>query len=240
MNQPQPSCGIRAALSILAAFGVFSLAASSAGADGVSVDELLSKSVSKAEVVFAIGLAPVQCQSLPHAGGGATTELCEWRLGDRDTAWRQYASALATRYRVGVICAFDLATGRRKASSCTAHARRSDRSEMKGVVTFRPGRGTGTPLPSSPAAKRAAAASKFEATLQLEGLIRLIGEVPQSCEWFQDSVTCVWMANARTPGHGTIVATIDGDMSKKARLLCVVPADGADRSPDSCRAAIGN
>jgi hypothetical protein len=65
--------------------------------------------------------------------------------------------------------------------------------------------------------------------------------VPSSChETGSGSQLCTWRLSTQTWGHGTVVASILGDHSKKVRLRCELPHDDSDRGDRTCEAEAGS
>jgi hypothetical protein len=225
-------------LALLASwFAVLQAGAASAGA--VSIEGMVASYGSKGELSIGLRAEPVHCQTVP-SGGAEKIELCEWRFGNRDKVWQEYATAIATEDRVGIICAFNVATTMRIAESCTAQARRSDRGQLRSQNGHRKDKRRRKVEGDRRKIARAAATVVFDAARSFESLLRLIGEVPRSCEPVGDEVLCVWATNNGTPAHGSVVARFEGDYTKKHLLTCRFPADGSDRSVDSCNGAEGS
>lgn len=190
----------------------------------------------KQSAIMALGGAPVRCIEVP----GASSELCEWRLGDRDLMWEELARAIETSARVGLVCRFDRETGVRERDGCEAFALRSNRNHF--LERRRVGkRGLAQRGESERVRKaRAAAAATITAARTLGEVVRVVGELPEMCFDDGGEKLCRWRTNARTPGHGSLAAWIEANPRKRIRLTCRFPSDGSASASIPCSAEVGS
>ena len=96
------------------------------------VREYLVDAATRAGLDARLEIEALRCYDVGPAG-----ELCEWRLGRRDSGWRALARVFETRDQVSVLCVLPSDGRPRDAGSCSAHHRRSTRDRWK--VQRRPG-----------------------------------------------------------------------------------------------------
>ncbi len=170
-----------------------------------------------------------------------TTELCQWRLGNRYAGWAPLAAALDTGDQVNLICELPREGGPRAAGSCSAHPRRSNRGRfpIPTPSSARNSRPEERPSEARERYKRLTNQALAQART-LPELARLIGALPNECSpQSSESQVCVWRATATTYGHGTLAMSIGASKSKRVRLRCQLPTDGSHRAPDSCSVKLG-
>jgi hypothetical protein len=203
---------------------------------GTRVDRILEQKEDKDALTGFTGRPPSIC-----VVSTGTTELCEWRLGNRYAGWAPLAAAIETGDQVNLICKLPSDGSPRAGGSCSVHPRRSNRGQFR------------IPNPSSARKRRpkehtAAVRARYrketnEALAQartLPELARLIGAVPNECSPQSSGLqVCLWLATNRTYGHGTLAMSIGAPKRKRVQMRCQLPTDGSERAPNSCRVEVG-
>jgi hypothetical protein len=200
------------------------------------VDRILEEKRDKDDLTQFAGRAPSVCVI-----STATTELCEWQLGNRHAGWAQLAAAIDTTDQVNLICELPSDGGPRASRSCSVYPRRSNRGQfpIPSASSVRSDRSKERPSEARERYKRQT--NRALATARtLPELAHLVGAVPNECSPQSSELqVCLWRATARTYGHGTLVMSIGAPKGKRVRMQCQLPTDGSDRAPDSCSVEVG-
>jgi hypothetical protein len=194
------------------------------------VDRIFAGASSRWDVIQLLHIAPEICML-----GTPETQLCEWRLGNRDEAWRRLSEALDTDDRINVICAFSGESSGRQLDSCSAYPRRTNRGHWKTSSESGVAAGEATEQGLGRRAQR-----ELDEARTLPALTRLMGSLPDRCDDSPpDRRICLWRAGGQTYGHGTLVTSIGASGRKRVTLQCVLPADGSPRGRETCTVAVG-
>lgn len=143
-----------------------------------SVEALLSHQTTRAQVSQFVGMGRPRC-----IASSPTTELCEWRLGDRNPGWNPLANAIGTRDRIALLCEFPTSGGPRAVDACSAHPIRSNRRDfpVRTHSSSRAHQPTVADLRKLRDEYQAIARTRFAEALTLTDVSRLMGALPDSC-----------------------------------------------------------
>jgi hypothetical protein len=173
----------------------------------------------------------------------STTELCVWKLSDRESGWKPLAKAIGTIRRVALLCELPSDGSSRPPDSCSAAPQKTNKQSFVVKSPRKTGamkRGTWTRKERQEEYK-AIATAWIEEARTLVALSRLIGALPSACERVtDDSQSCVWRTNNHVYGHGTVVTWADVSHGKQVRFTCLLPLDGSGRGVGTCQAAVGS
>ena len=186
------------------------------------------------EMVAFVGAPPERCVPVSER-----SKICVWALSKREPGWRPLASALDTGDRLNLVCEFPGTQGPRAEASCSAHAQRSNRTYYRNR-TLRERRQLKRKTADWRTESSGSEAQELvdSATTAFE-LSTLVGDAPDQCIESFSQTHCVWKADARTYGHGTLAASIEASFRKKVRLSCTLPVSGSPRDQNSCIAHVG-
>jgi hypothetical protein len=200
------------------------------------VNRILEEEQGKDDLTRFAGRAPSVC-----VVSTATTELCEWQLGNRHAGWAPLAAAIDTTDQVSLICGLPSDGSPRAAGSCNVYPRRSNRGRFPIPTASSTGRARGKESPAQARERYRRQTKQALATARtLPELVHLMGALPNECSPQSSELqVCLWRASARTYGHGTLVMSIGASKHKRVRMRCRLPTDGSDRAPDSCSVEVG-
>jgi hypothetical protein len=200
------------------------------------VDRILEEKRGKDDLTRFAGRAPSVCVL-----STATTELCEWQLGNRHAGWAPLAAAIDTTDQVNLICELPSDGGPRASRSRIAYPRRSNRGRFPIPTASSTRRGQRSESPTEARERyRRQTNRALEAARTLLELVHLVGAAPNECSRQSSALqVCLWRATNRTYGHGTLAMSIGAPKGKRVRMQCQLPTDGSDRAPDSCRVEVG-
>ena len=228
---------IRATLVALAGLMV---SVHSVGADGLSdltpgeeyresvaaVRPVLAAYRTRNEMTLFVGAEPAACQSVSEK-----SEICVWRLSDRQSGWRPLSLALDTGDRLNLICEFPVEGGSRGDDSCSVHAQRSNRGYYGSLLDDDEGEDGGI---AGRAAARAAAQKLLDDATTAFELSTLMGDAATDCHRASSQIMCIWRTTRSTYGQGTLAMIADTSFRYKMRLTCQLPLEGGRRASDSC------
>ena len=221
---------------LMFAIGALAVAARIATATG-ALAEVLVHAATATELELFLGVPVVRC-----VPSGEAMVLCEWQLGNDAAGWAPLAEAINTTDRLSLLCEVSLDGTMSPATSCSAYAMRSNRGRWAPpAATIRAGQGRKRRVSKeSRDQTKSAALAELESARTLVELSHLVGITPVDC-WpgLPGSQICLWRATAKTPGHGTLAASIAAPLSKKVVMRCSLPLDGQPRNPRSCQVEIG-
>lgn len=175
----------------------------------------------RAGITTYFGKYPAVCAEVSE-----TTEMCTWRLGNRDPGWEPLARSLRASTRVSVVCELPRDGSTRAPDSCNYWA--AKRGSVSPSTT---GRGKKKAKES----RRREAQETLDAALTFPQLVALLGQGPSRCQVGPEERTCLWKLDAVTPGYLTVARTVG--KRKRLDLTCRLPNDGGPRMLDACTAA---
>jgi hypothetical protein len=196
------------------------------------VERVLAEARTEEQLTAFAGVPPRVCVPAPPSG-----RLCEWRLGDRDSGWRELARAVPTDDRINLLCVLPR-SGHRGPDSCAVYPQRSNRFRYELPTS-------GTDPKARAARDQAELKYQRQATADLADAVTLVdlaglmGAAPDSCVDQPDGMrSCSWLATGRTYGHGTLAQSLLASVHDKVEMQCALPADGSPRAAGSCRVQV--
>jgi hypothetical protein len=199
---------------------------------------LLADLTNKKQLTAFMGPRPPRC--FPAS---AEEELCEWESVNWEPGPRSLADAIGSRDRIRLICVVPADGSARRSDSCSVYPMRSNRRSWTALETSHPKRRRENQAAVERNARyRAEANRRLDEARNIVSLSRVVGQVPNKCEpaSIDTYQLCVWYSNARTYGHGILMAAIGAKPRQQVLMRCEIPISGTARDPSSCHVQIGS
>lgn len=196
-----------------------------------------------ADVSWMLGTAPEGCFHAPD--GVEDADACVWRIYERLASWPELSERLELRGdAIHLVCTADGGAEESVVSGCDAH----DATQVEGLYPqqSKAPRKTGTALRKSKTGSLQRAAKKrMEKAISISAMIRLVGDVPDSCANSAGAAICQWSLYSITPGYLTVARYYDAQspggnlrLVKKLRMVCRFPSAGGPVADEPCKISL--
>lgn len=178
------------------------------------------------DIARRLGMLPRTCIESDE-----THRVCSWELAARDAAWQEIANAMATEYRIGIVCEVPVedASGEPNRCSTAPRARHTFEAAMARAAAV-----LGDRTPGQQQSVAHTARVTLNSAQSVAEMSFILGEAPHQClHKVANENECHWWLSRRSAGYE--IAAIAIDSSSKLSVVCTYPFDGTPGPLQPCR-----